>query len=131
MSEHDDFKTSLLNVSWRLYKKVEIQSTLGSVPLEIRMPPPGVLSALLAKAKAVKTEAGSASPEASADGAQEFAMEVIATTVWRPGAIRQLFTPDEVRSWPYASAIQADCLAALSAATGMESAKGNSEATPA
>jgi hypothetical protein len=123
MSEHDEFKHSLLEASWRLYKKVTVQGARGSAELEIRIPPPNVLSELLQDAKKLK-EAKDA-PEAKHEEAQDFGLRVIAATVWRPGAVRSLFTLDEVKRWPYASAVQADCLAAVNAGTGMEAAKGN------
>lgn len=125
MSEHDDFKRSLLDTSWRIYKTVEVGSTNGPAKLDIRMPPPNVLRELLDEARRLKDSGR----EEDAD-AQDFALKVIAATVWRPGALRPLFTLEEVRAWPYATSLQADCLAALNVATGLEKAKGNSEATP-
>lgn len=131
MSDHDDFKHSLLNVAWRIYKTVEVHGAHGPVELEIRMPPPNIVSALMAKAKAIKDSGADVTPqtrevEAEAIGhAFDFTAEVISTTIWRPGAIRPLFTPEEVKSWPYAGAVQADCMAALNVAVGVEKAKGN------
>lgn len=126
MSEHDEFKQNLLNASWRHHKTVEVQGKQGPVKLDIRMPPPNVLAELLGEAKALKN-----GPAGEDTEAQAFGLKVIAATVWRPGALRPLFTLEEVRAWPYASAVQADCLAALNVATGVEAAKGKSEATPA
>ncbi|MFY0567063.1 hypothetical protein ACN28E_24940 [Archangium lansingense] len=126
MSEHDEFKKHLLNTSWRIYKTVEVMGTQGPVKLDIRMPPYDVLKGLLSKAKDLKER-----KDAGDADAMSFIEDVIATTVWRPGAVRPLFVAEEVRTWPYASAVQADCLAAINVAQGLESAKGNSAATPA
>lgn len=129
MSDTDDFKQNLLGATWRLYKTIQVDGARGPVQLDIRMPPPNELAKVLARVRSLKGAAGEATASEELAG-QELGLEVIALTIWRPGAVRPLFTVEEVKAWPYASAVQADCMAALNAATGVETAKGNSGATP-
>ena len=129
MSEHDDFKQNLLSANWRLYKTIQVDGARGPVQLDIRMPPPDELAKVLARVRSLKAIVGEATAGEEIAG-QALGLEVIALTIWRPGAVRPLFTVEEVKAWPYASAVQGDCMAALSAATGVETAKGNSNATP-
>jgi hypothetical protein len=124
MTENDDFKTSLLTARWRLFRTVTVESTSGPVQLDIRIPPPNVLKDLLTKLKASKEEA------AGDDGAAlDMVCEVSSKCVWRPGAVRHLFSPAEIADWPFLSAVQGDCFEALRAASSVETARGNSETT--
>ncbi|HZI07227.1 MAG TPA: hypothetical protein VEZ71_24625 [Archangium sp.] len=119
MFEHDDFLKNLMDAPWRLYKKVTVEGRSGPVELDIRIPPPAVLEELQREAKALKDEANEENPDAL-----NWLWKVVATTVWRPGAVRQLLTPDQVKHWPQVSLIQGDCVAALNTAMGVEAAKG-------
>jgi len=124
MTENDDFKNSLLTARWRLFRTVTVESTSGPQQLDIRIPPPNVLKELLSKLKAAKKE------DAGDDGtALDLVCEVAAKCVWRPGAVRHLFTTEEIVAWPFLSAVQGDCFEALRAASSVEAARGNSETT--
>jgi len=124
-SEHDDFVANLLDAPWRLFKQVTVEGARTSVQLDIRTPPPSILQPLVEKARTLRSKV-----DGDDTDALDWLAEVVATVVWRPGAVRSLFTKEQVKAWGHFSTVQADCLAAINLATAVETAKGKSEATP-
>lgn len=120
MSDINDFKQSLLNTAWRLYKTVQVESTSGPVELAIRIPPGSVTKGILAKAKDLKESDAQSGVEVL-----DWMYEAIAACVFHPNGARPLFTPEEAAAWPGASAVMGDCMAAINSGHAVEKAKGN------